>query len=327
MSPKTIAIGFALLASLGSKTARAQQDNAATVEALFADGKRLMAAGQIAQACPKFLASYNLEQRVGTLLNLAACYEKNGQIASAWARFVEARTLAARANQAERAAFAGQHATALEARRSTLTITVNAPPAGLVVRRDGVVVDSAVYGVAVPMDGGPHTIDAAAPGKKPVTATVTVAAESDLKTYALAPLEDAPRSVSAAPLEPVPAPSPAPSHGTSTRTILGLGVAGIGIVAAGVGAVFGAEALSKNTQSNANGNCVGNLCDEAGFSTRTTARSDGDISSVLIGAGAAAVVGGAVLWLTAPKGNAARASTSHIVVGFGPTGLDVRGVF
>src|SRR5262245_1002113 len=49
------------------------QDTSAVVESLFNEGKRLAAAGSYSEACPKFLASYNLEHRTGTLLNLADC--------------------------------------------------------------------------------------------------------------------------------------------------------------------------------------------------------------------------------------------------------------
>jgi hypothetical protein len=321
---------LALFLSLLPAAARAQQqDNAATVEALFADGKKLMAEGKTAEACPKFLASYTLENRVGTLLNLATCYEKNGQFASAWARFVEAKTLASRNNQSERAAFATQHAAALESRRSTLTIVVNSSPPGLVVKRDGVVVDPAAYGVAVPVDGGSHTIEASAPDKKSVTSTMTIAAEADKKTYTLTALLDALPEAAAAPIEaPAPAAGSAPPPARSaTRTVVGGTLAGLGVVSAGIGIAFGVEALSKNSDSNANGNCNGNVCNSTGFNARNAARSDGDISSVLIGAGAAAVVGGAVLWLMAPKGGSPRAGGGAIVVGIGPTGVDVRGVF
>ncbi len=334
-----MALALASVFALEAAPARAQQDNAATVEALFADGKRLMAAGKTAEACPKFLASYNLEHRVGTVLNLAACYEKNGQIASAWARFVEAHTLAMRANHADRATFAAERASALEPRRSVLTIAVDHPAPGLVVRRDGVVVEPAAYGIAVPVDGGPHAIEASAPDKKPVSATVSVDAERDTKTYTLAPLADAPAPAGAAGTgaidggpkgavgdagqgSSVPAQA---SHRSSTRTVVGLGLAGAGVIAAGIGIVFGVEALSKNSDSNSNG-CSGNLCNAAGFQDRTTARSDGDISTVLISVGAAAVVGGLVVWLTAPKTTTGEAS-AHVVVGMSPMGLDVRGVF
>ena len=323
---------ISLALAIGSISAAARaQDNAATVEALFADGKKLMAEGKTAEACPKFLASYTLEHRVGTVLNLAACYEKNGQLASAWARFVEGRTLATRGNQPERAAFAAQHASALEPRRSMLTIVVTQPAPDLVVRRDGVVVDPAAYGVPVPVDGGAHTIEATAPDKRPVTSSVIVGAEADRKSFTLTPLLDAPRAVAAtgpaAGQEEPATSSTAPTPRTSSRTVLGLGIAGVGVVAAGVGVAFGVEALSKNSDSNANGNCTGNLCNAPGFASRNSARSDGDVSSVLIGVGAAAFVGGALLWLTAPKASASRAGASHFVVGVGPSGVDVRGVF
>jgi hypothetical protein len=330
------AAALALVVALEATPARAQQDNTAAVEALFSDGKKLMAAGKVAEACPKFLASYTLEHRVGTLLNLAACYEKNGQLASAWGRFVEAKTLAARANQADRATFAAQHAAALEPRRSSLTITVNQPAPGLVVKRDGVVVDPAVFGIAVPVDSGPHAVEASAPDKKPVTESIVVKTEQDAKTYVLPPLLDEPHAPAGVAVNEGGASAgvlgsggqtsapPAATH-SSTRMVVGLGVAGLGVIAAGIGAVFVVEALSKNSSSNANGECTGNLCNGAGFADRNTARSDGNISSVLIGVGAAAIVGGVVVWLTAPKGEAA--TSSHVVIGMGPTGLDVRGVF
>src|ERR1700688_204100 len=91
---------------LGAARPALAQDNSATVEALFNEGRRLATEGKLAEACPKFLSSYKLEHRTRTLLNLADCYEKNGQLASAWARFVEVATLAERAGQSDRADYA-----------------------------------------------------------------------------------------------------------------------------------------------------------------------------------------------------------------------------
>jgi hypothetical protein len=284
-----------LTASPGAAPARAD-DNAATVEALFRQGKQLAAAGRFAEACPKFLASYNLEHRVGTLLNLADCYEKNGQIASAWARFVEARALAARNNQLERVDFATQHATALEPRRSMLTIVVPHPDPGLAVKRDGTAVDAAVLGVPVPVDGGVHTIEATAPGKTARTDSVTVKAEGDNQTYTLAPLADAPQDATGRAGEES-------SGKMKPRAIVGLTIASAGVVAAGIGAYFGATALSKNSDSGPYCNVGGvkDNCWGPGVSLRNDAVSDATISTVLLSAGAAAMVGGVVLWMTTPS--------------------------
>jgi hypothetical protein len=107
--------------------------------------------------------------------------------------------------------------------------------------------------------------------------------------------------------------------------ILGLGIAGAGIVAAGVGAFFGAQALSQNSASYANGDCIGNVCNEVGYGGRNSARSDGDIATVLIGAGAAAIVGGVVVWLTAPRTEGDTSPGARVSVS--PAGMSVGGSF
>src|SRR4051812_16548065 len=63
-------------------------------EALFDQGRRLLAAGNYAAACPKLEASNRLDPGIGTMLNLGDCYEKNGQTASGWAAFREAAAAA-----------------------------------------------------------------------------------------------------------------------------------------------------------------------------------------------------------------------------------------
>ena len=63
-------------AAFGPRPAHAD-DNSAAVESLFSEGRSLMAAGKVAEACRSALASYTLEHRVGTLLSLADCYEQN----------------------------------------------------------------------------------------------------------------------------------------------------------------------------------------------------------------------------------------------------------
>src|ERR1700678_3583891 len=87
------------LSVLASGTAWGQSaSGAAAAEALFDEGKALMAAGNYASACPKFAESNRLDEGIGTSLWLADCFEKNGQTASAWAEFRAAAALAVKAS-------------------------------------------------------------------------------------------------------------------------------------------------------------------------------------------------------------------------------------
>jgi hypothetical protein len=300
-------------ALLAAAPARAE-DNSAAMEALFAEGRRLMAENKYAEACPKFLASFKLDEtRVGTLLNLADCYEKNGQLASAWARFVEARAIAARSGQSDRVAFASERAKALEPKLSKLTIAVAPEVAalpGLQVRRDGVSVDQGAWGVAVAVDGSPHTIEVSATGKKPLSIVVQVGQSDDAKEARIPRLEDV---------------TDVPSEGkkkVSGRTVLELALVGVGVASLGVGTYFGVTALGK--KSDANQYCGGlnggpNDCTAEGVSLRKDAGDNGTLSTIFVGVGVAAIAAGAVLWLTTPK------TGTRVGAGFNGRFLTIQG--
>ena len=300
----------------------APPDNSAAVEALFSEGKRLVAEGKLAEACPKFLASYNLDsQRVGTILNLADCYEKNNQLASAWARYVEARPLAQRSKQTERMDYAAERATALEPRLARLSVVAPRGVAGLVIRRDGVVLDPTAYGVAVPVDAGSHTISATAPGRRAWTNEVVIDKEAEKRTVEVPALVDesapAPAASPAQPAthdEPPTAPPSEERHGRSARGVVGLVLAGVGVVAVGVGVGFGIAALGKKSDSDAycgrNG-AGANECFGDGVSLRSDAVSNANVSTIFFAAGAALVTGGLVLWLTAPSSRGATSNAAR----------------
>src|SRR5262245_57364431 len=88
------------LALLAPSAARAQSaSDPATARVLFAEGRKLLAAKNYAEACPKFEESLRLDSGIGAMYNLADCWEKSGRTASAWAMFLDTAAAARAANQ------------------------------------------------------------------------------------------------------------------------------------------------------------------------------------------------------------------------------------
>ena len=306
------AIVIAAVGLASSAHAQSVSDKAAA-EALFDQGRKLLAEGKLAEACPKLAESNRLDSGIGTMLYLADCYERSGLTASAWVQFREAAAAAARKSD-PRERVARERVARLEAKLSKLAVTVNASDTpGLEVKRDGEPLSRGIWGTELPIDPGAHTIVASAPGKKPWQSTVQIGASAAV-TVAIPPLEDA--AVAAAsravpvvvrpgaethstPIEPD---APATSRGNGQR-VAGLVIGGVGIVGLGVGAFFGLQAKSHLDDSNADNHCHdGNKCDDIGRAARSDAQSAATISTIAFIAGGVAVAGGAVLYLTAPKG-------------------------
>ena len=130
----------------------------ATAEALFQAAKSLMDQKKYAEACPKFEASYKIDPGVGTMLNLADCHEKEGKLAQAWGNWGEARDQAKRENDKARMDLAARRQKELEPRVPKLTIYVTGRVEGLSVYRDELKLESAMFGVPLPVDPGAHTI-------------------------------------------------------------------------------------------------------------------------------------------------------------------------
>ena len=202
------------MVALAAGSAGAQpQDEKAVAEVLFLEGQRLLAAGQIEAACAKFEESERHDQAIGTLLNLGNCFEKAGRTASAWATFKEVADMAVAAHDATREQYAKQRAASLTPRLSKLTIVVPAEvnTDGLVIRRDGVQVGAALWGVAVPVDPGQHKIDVAAPGRRTWSTVANVEPDGSQSTVPIPALDRDPTATPAQPAVPPPA-QPAPAQ-------------------------------------------------------------------------------------------------------------------
>ncbi len=273
---------------------------AAAAQRLFDEALKLMDAGNYAEACPKLARSQELAPSGGTLLNLGDCYEKNGQTASAWISFRDAAARAATAGQkpAQAAALVRSDALAPKLVHLTITLAPGARVPSLEIKRDGQPVSNAELGIDVPIDPGPHKVEANAPGRLPWTKDVVIATGTPAEAIVIPLLEARPE---AAPAAHAP-PAPHPEIGNTQRTI-GLVVAGGGLLAAGIGGVFGGKAFSTNDDAltHCHDAAGRKRCDPTGLSLTDEATTQATISTVLVTLGIAAIAGGIVLYALAPR--------------------------
>jgi hypothetical protein len=219
----------------------------------------------------------------------------------------------------------------LEPKLATLSIAVPAAAdvPGLVVKRDGETVGRPGWGTPIPVDPGPHSIEASAPGRRSWQSQAVVegpAAKASIEVPPLLEDKSAPVPAPPGPAAPLPAATPAappPSSPGSTQRVLGVvtGVVGLGGIA--VGSVFGL--IAKGHQSDAGPHCNGTVCDTSGLSDLSDARSAATVSTIGFIAGGAVLAGGVVLYLVAPRAS----SGTGLVVAPGSAGsvagLTLRG--
>jgi len=214
----------------------------ATVQAqsLFDQGRKLLDAGKIAEACTAFEASEKLDPAITTLLNLADCREQNHQLATAWGTFEDANRMARAANNDKLAKVATNHSSKLEPRLSHLTITVAHPIAGLEVTRGNDKIDAASWNHTLPIDGGTYTIAAKAPGHESWLTTIAIKEEGEARSLEIPELTAAP--IVAAPISTLPS-SQMPvdridTPVTTSRAVVVPIVVGGSAVVLGLGAVL-----------------------------------------------------------------------------------------
>ena len=233
---------------------QARGNDAALAQTLFNEGRALMSAKRVPEACAKFAESQRLDPAPGTLLNLAACHEREGKLASAWAEYVQAQAAARRSNRPDRVQFAGEHIAALEKRLSYLTVHVPAAariPA-LEVALDGTELGPAAWEVAAPIDPGRHRVTATVSGRSVFGRDVTFAkpGQRQIVDVVFAAASPSPK-LATEPANPVPVlvgpsvPLAPESPAWWNRRGTALAIGGAGVALAAVGTVFGLRAYSE----------------------------------------------------------------------------------
>lgn len=301
---------------VGCWAAPARADDSAHDKAVvsFQEGRKYIEAGNCDAAITKLRESLSYEPSVGARLSIADCFEASDPLA-AWRMLKDAANLAY-INADDRLPLAETRAAALEKRLATIRVSVpqtTLEQPGFELRVDGELIDKFHYRTGViATKPGKHVVEASAPlrhfaqqvsAEAGSSAQVTVHLERDT-CATVAP--SASTSSSAAPMTAV---TEAPG---STRRTLGLAIAGAGIAGLASGVVFGI--LTLNKKSKIDELCGGNAgdCHAAPGSIdpeRQSATTTATISTASFIAGGVAVLGGGLLYFTAPSWAAPSPST------------------
>jgi tetratricopeptide (TPR) repeat protein len=312
----------AALVAAAARAAAAQPANGQAAEALFREGKTLMLAGKLAEACEAFDGSYRKDPATSTLLNVADCREKNGQFASAWGAFVEAERRSRNSDDASQQAInqlAKDRASRLEPRLSYLTISVpdDSRVDGLTITRDGDPLDAAEWNRAIPIDVGPHVIEAKAPAYEPWTTRLEMAREKEQLAVTVPRFKPLPKAKLGGNVIRIIEPSP-----FTPKRKLAVGIGGLGVVAVGGGIALYFMARSDYDESKRT------VDDTKQVALWHSANDKLLLSQVAAGLGVAALGTATFLWFTGkPTVTGESALTVAPTISPALTGLALAGTF
>jgi hypothetical protein len=317
-------------------------------EALFREGKRLMADRLYSEACEKFEESYRLKPSGGTVLHLAVCHIEQGKSLAAWAELHEALRLARRDSRKDREAAAQSRLEYLAKKRTKLSIIMEASEAlpRIMITIDGISIPEEHWSDGVPVDPGAHMVVASVQGsaqrqivvhvdgnvsalpipiaelrptmpavrpESPASeapATPSRSTQSDDRKAAPAPRKESGRSAPAAPVPP-------PNSLTSwlTKNAVGVTLLGIGVSSLIVGAYLGLQ--EDDDGNDRTPRCLGTTC--------------ANVSGTLLVTGKfLTVVGaGATIYLSTQPSKRAQASAApfNASLHVGSRGLAITGQF
>jgi hypothetical protein len=268
----------------------------AAATALFNEARALFDQGKVKEALAKYQASQQLDPTTGTLLNIARCHEQLGNLASAWGALDVAESMAQKAGDERRRAYAAEHKKELEPKLSRLRVEVDPDAHATAVRLDGKPIPAGALGTALPIDPGEHEIEADREGAEPFRTTVRITQPGTVSAH-----------VPAAPKTPPPPPV---AYWNGQR-IAAVSLGGAGIAGIVVGAIYGVRAGNAVDASQPHCKDLNpDPCDAQGVALRDRATTEAWVSNISIGLGAAAIVGGVVLFVTAPSGKPAAPARS-----------------
>jgi hypothetical protein len=351
---RAAAIGLVLLSFLlRERSARADDEaqHKAAARALATEGFEAIRAEHWADAAARFSRAESLLHAPAHLLYLARAYSHLGKLVAAHETYekLTRETLPDGAPPAARHAQedGAKELDALEAHMPKLIVSVTPTPPGLAVEMDGAEMSSAMLGVAIPVDPGPHTLVAKADGFS--RAERSVDAADGVRTTVSLSLDPLPGPAATAG-RPAPAIAPASANPPASSSAAppplvekdaaassggGLGALRVGgivslVAAAGAGGASAFFALqSADNRTQADHLCaVNTMCPNSekgpvnSFDSNATLYGELAVASVIT-AGALAAFG--VTALVLPQHATSSEPTASVWVG--PASVGLRGTF
>ncbi|MDQ3366094.1 MAG: hypothetical protein M3680_11775 [Myxococcota bacterium] len=264
---------------------------------LFAEGLALRESN-LEQSCQKFEESltYN-PQAIGTLMNVALCDEKLGRIASAVAKFSEARDRAKEQQLADHQKASEEHLALLLPELPYLTIKFTTPP----IAETRVLIDDRFIPMnkisRLPVDPGERVIVVSAPGRLPYQTKILIA-KRELKDI------DVPELAESVTVK-------------SSRRTIGKITTASGLAAVVTSVAIGLYARGVYKDQFGPGKCMeiegaAAQCPPENQTETERAITLGTVGTVVGIVGVAAVGAGLYLWLRSPKESAVQPTLSVV---------------
>ena len=335
-------LAILVLGSLLAAASPALADKAEAAKA-FDEGRKLRDQRDFEKAANAFERSIAAEPSIGAYYNLAFSYEQLGRTRDALDAYRTARRMAKDKGDLREKEATEAVTKLLETHNYVILIVPDdiEKTANVRVTVDGEVAPPKGLAGEVFRSGSQHEVVVSAPGRRDRRIKV---ANRERVTLSLG---DAFETTPATPPPPPPSPPPAqageePSGGWGWQKWTGVGVGAAGLVTGGIGAALHVDHAS--VQADIEAVCLGKS-DPAMKCTQQMRTDQNDkltannndalvLLPIVYGAGAALVVGGIVLFLTAPSEPSASASPASTLrmrlvpqVGLRDTGLSVVGTF
>ncbi len=325
-------MSLACIVALAATAGTASADNKA--DQLFRQGKKLLGEKRYADACKAFEQSYKIDPEIGVELNVARCYEEWGRIATAYRAYKTAAKLAEEQHD-QRVAQIRPRVDKLEPDVPRLTVKLpdGADSKGLELKLDGAPFDVDQLGKPQMVDPGPHLLEyqLADGEKKNKTVPVERGGDSvvrlDIPKATVKDNVDVQAKPDEHPVNVVkhddeperPLPDPGRGQRIAAYVVGGVGVAGIA-----VSSYLALSARNKYRDALAS-ECANatDMCTAQGLTDTHDARRNANIATGVFIGGAAAVIGGIVIYVTAPKPSRRRRTDEsfYLTPRVGPDGV------